>query len=312
MSGNTYAYIALGNNFTTLIQRVNNVVSELNTKTVKFDVNNDGKRLIISANVAANGTTFTSTGNTTLSGANTNIAGGTFLVNSNTNFTGTVSLSGTLLTSLINDKIQVANADVRYFRTDTTSESVTSNTTFSGANTNFTGATLLSSSNVIFSGANTTINGTLLTKGINNFVGSNTNLNGSLLVKGTSKYLANTDFDDNALIKPEIKDYSITLTASGNTGATETLDLTNGNAFSATVNASCTFTFSNPPITGKLGEFVLIITNGGSSAVTWPASVDWPAATVPTLTTAGVDVLTFITQDAGTTWLGFTSGLDLS
>ena len=40
----------------------------------------------------------------------------------------------------------------------------------------------------------------------------------------------------------------------------------------------------------------------------WPASVDWAAATAPTLTAAGVDVLVFYTIDGGTRWYGFLSG----
>jgi hypothetical protein len=52
----------------------------------------------------------------------------------------------------------------------------------------------------------------------------------------------------------------------------------------------------------------LILTNGGSQTVTWPASVDWPAATAPTLTAAGVDKLVFETVDGGTTWTGNLAG----
>jgi hypothetical protein len=44
--------------------------------------------------------------------------------------------------------------------------------------------------------------------------------------------------------------------------------------------------------------------------VTWPASVDWPEATAPTLTAtaSAVDVFVFTTRDGGTTWYGFTAG----
>jgi len=48
----------------------------------------------------------------------------------------------------------------------------------------------------------------------------------------------------------------------------------------------------------------------GQSTVTWPASVDWPAATAPTLSSGAneVDVFVFYTTDGGTTWYGFTAG----
>ena len=78
----------------------------------------------------------------------------------------------------------------------------------------------------------------------------------------------------------------------------------------ATVDTSTnTFTFSNPSVTGVSCSFTLILTNGGSQTVVWPGTVDWAAATAPTLTAAGVDVLTFMTVDAGTIWYGFAGGL---
>ena len=114
---------------------------------------------------------------------------------------------------------------------------------------------------------------------------------------------------DNNLTRPKFKDVSEELSVIGNVGATRTFDLTVANAFTATVDQISTFTFSNPPATGSNGSFTLFLTNGGAFAVTWPASVDWVAATAPTLTAAGVDVLVFTTNDAGTTWLGFVVGL---
>lgn len=96
-------------------------------------------------------------------------------------------------------------------------------------------------------------------------------------------------------------------------GGTQDIDLTLGRTVNATVDTSAnTFTFSNSTASGTLDGFILNITNGGSQTVTWPASVDWPAATAPTLTAAGLDVLVFITVDGGTTWLGFVSGQELA
>ena len=104
-------------------------------------------------------------------------------------------------------------------------------------------------------------------------------------------------FADNVILRPEIKDYAESVNAIGSTGGgTQDIDLTLGNVVSATVDTSTnTFTFSNPSATGKSCSFTLILTNGGSQTVTWPASVDWAAATAPTLTSSGVDVLIFTT-----------------
>ena len=96
-------------------------------------------------------------------------------------------------------------------------------------------------------------------------------------------------------------------------GGTQDIDLDDGRSVSGTVDTSTTtFTFSNPKATGNEDGFVLYLTNGGSQTVNWPASVDWVAATAPTLTAAGVDVLVFSTINGGTIWNGFVVGLDVS
>jgi hypothetical protein len=116
---------------------------------------------------------------------------------------------------------------------------------------------------------------------------------------------------DQIVSRPTLKDYAIEGSAVGNTGATRTLDLNDANFFSATLDQACTFTFSDPPASGDFGCFVLELTNGGAFAITWPAAVDWPDGTAPTLTASGVDQLVFTTRDAGTTWFGFVAGLDI-
>jgi hypothetical protein len=104
-----------------------------------------------------------------------------------------------------------------------------------------------------------------------------------------------------------LKDYSETKVAM----AANDADLSLGNVQTKTISGAQTLTFSNPPASGSSGSFTLILTNGGSAAVTWPTSVDWPTATAPTLTAAGVDVLVFTTIDAGTTWFGIAAGIGM-
>jgi hypothetical protein len=87
------------------------------------------------------------------------------------------------------------------------------------------------------------------------------------------------------------------------------IDLTTGTYFTKTAAGNLTWTFSNTPASRVVG-FVLQLTNGGAFAMTWPASVDWPAGTAPTLTASGVDILVFITNDGGTTWRGAISMKD--
>ena len=109
-----------------------------------------------------------------------------------------------------------------------------------------------------------------------------------------------------------LKDYGEVTNALGDLGGgTDAINLTLGNSVSATVSTSAqTFTFTNPTASDELCGFTLVLTNGGSQTVNWPASVDWAGGTAPTLTTAGVDVLVFITNDAGTIWHGMISSGD--
>lgn len=103
-----------------------------------------------------------------------------------------------------------------------------------------------------------------------------------------------------------------TLTTVAATGATETLDVSTANVFDITLDAACELTFSGSAAS-VANSFTLIARQGGSGsyAITWPASVDWPGGTAPTISTAAgrVDVFTFFTVDNGTTWLGFASGI---
>lgn len=127
---------------------------------------------------------------------------------------------------------------------------------------------------------------------------------------GTASNIS-VDFQDKLATRPTLKDYAIEGQAVGNTGATRTLDLNDANFFSATLDQACTFTFADPPDSGDFGTFVLELTNGGAFTITWPASVDWPGGTAPTLTASGKDQLVFTTRDGGTTWFGFVAGLDI-
>jgi len=111
--------------------------------------------------------------------------------------------------------------------------------------------------------------------------------------------------------------YNETYAAVTSTSNATTVNCEAGNTFSHTLTENTTFTFSNPPATGTAYSMsVEIIQDAGASGytVTWPTSVDWPAATAPTLTAtaSAVDVFMFTTRDGGTTWYGFTAGQALA
>ena len=73
--------------------------------------------------------------------------------------------------------------------------------------------------------------------------------------------------------------------------------------------------FTGAPSTGA-ASVTAIITNGGlmtgAGMTSWGGNIKWPGGTKPLLTSSGVDVVSFVTPDAGTTIYGFVGGLGFS
>lgn len=82
-----------------------------------------------------------------------------------------------------------------------------------------------------------------------------------------------------------------------------TIDCAAGNYFTYTVTGAVAMIFDTPPA-GRAYGFTLVLEDGGSAAVTWPAAAQWSFGVAPDLTASGVDVLAFLTDDGGTTWRG--------
>jgi hypothetical protein len=124
---------------------------------------------------------------------------------------------------------------------------------------------------------------------------------------------AGTNFADTAVVRPKLKDYSETVNAIGTITDDCTVALEDGNVQTVTVSDSALeFDFDNWPATGIAGTVTLIITNGGSQTVTWESAVKWPGDNAPALTSSGVDVVSFMSIDAGTTVYGFVGGINFS
>jgi hypothetical protein len=119
---------------------------------------------------------------------------------------------------------------------------------------------------------------------------------------------ADIDMNDNMLDKPEIRDYSETVQEM----TANDVDMNLGNVQTKIVTGLVTFTFSNPPLPGKAGSFTLILTTISSPVITWPLGVIWANAVAPILSSAGIDIFTFLTTDGGTTWYGFIAGQGMS
>ena len=81
------------------------------------------------------------------------------------------------------------------------------------------------------------------------------------------------------------------------------VDCSAGNYFTKTISGATTFTFTNVP-TGVAYTFTMEVTLNGSNAITWPATVKWPADTPPAVTDGKTQLFVFLTDDGGTRWRG--------
>ena len=105
-------------------------------------------------------------------------------------------------------------------------------------------------------------------------------------------------------IKAKIQRDSVTAVSAS--GATN-IDLSLGNSFVVTMNATATFSFINPPSGTDITSFTIITVNSaGGYAISWPGSVTWSGGATPTRTTTSAkqDAYTFFTRDGGTTYVG--------
>jgi hypothetical protein len=96
---------------------------------------------------------------------------------------------------------------------------------------------------------------------------------GTAAILGANTFTGTQNFADNTAQRLNLLDYAEVTNAIGSTGGgTQDIDLTLGNSVTATVDTSAnTFTFSNPTASDELCGFTLLLTNGGSQTVTWPA-----------------------------------------
>ena len=137
----------------------------------------------------------------------------------------------------------------------------------------------------------------------------------SLLSMSTSAatFGAPVDLGTRELRNAIFKDYSEVTSSPAISSGTLTIDLSAANVFTVSLNANITtLTISNTLATSNTSTgFTLVLTADGTArTITWPGSVKWPAGTAPTLTSTNgkIDVLSFVSYDQGSTWLGFVGG----
>ena len=92
-------------------------------------------------------------------------------------------------------------------------------------------------------------------------------------------------------------------------GTSTAINLSLGNVFTHTLSGNTTYSITNA-VSGQAHSFTLIITQGGTvRTLTFPASVKWQGGEIPDMTTVNKTyVLTFMTVDGGTNWLGMFGG----
>ena len=102
-----------------------------------------------------------------------------------------------------------------------------------------------------------------------------------------------------------------TYTAPAISAGSLTIDLSAGTVFNVAGTGNLTtFTISNA-VAGRTNAFTVFWTgNGTTYTQAWGGSVKWAGGAAPFLTSTNAksDVLTFITNDGGTTWFGFLGG----
>lgn len=131
-----------------------------------------------------------------------------------------------------------------------------------------------------------------------------------LTIVQTSPRLAMFATPSNTGATPDVELVSVAAT-----GATETVDVSVARTYDLTLTADCTLTLSGA-VTAEAWYLTLLLRQDGTGGrlVTWPGSVVWASGSAPTLSTVAgdVDVVSLVTVDGGTTWLGTSADSSVS
>ena len=139
--------------------------------------------------------------------------------------------------------------------------------------------------------------------------GTHTIVNAPVPGRATGK----VDYDHSELTNAHIAAYVETLDAGSITTGVLTLNLAVSNTFDVTLTENVTsLVISNPHADASTQSFTVVLKQDatGGRTFAFPASIKWAGGTAPTLSSgvSEIDVLTFITTDNGTTWLGMLAG----
>ncbi len=111
-------------------------------------------------------------------------------------------------------------------------------------------------------------------------------------------------FDSNQYFSGTFSDKVVAI---GNTGTSQTIDLNDGNLFTATLNGNCTFTLATPnSVSNRASSFTLVLTNDSTanrSVTLAGGTFKYPGGSISRTTAASkTDIWFFFTPDGGTTY----------
>lgn len=140
--------------------------------------------------------------------------------------------------------------------------------------------------------------------------------NGEISPISLSISQAEIDFNGGLCTNPTLKRSQQAYKDYGTVTTSLSVDLSLGNVHRARLTNATTavITFGSLPDGGYLFELIVIIrqviSGDTPGHITWPSTVIWPGATIPTLTntTEVIDVFRFYTFNGGVFWLGSVVG----
>jgi hypothetical protein len=69
------------------------------------------------------------------------------------------------------------------------------------------------------------------------------------------------------------------------------------------------FAINDVPSSNRAVGVTLLLHNAGAYTFTWPTGTKWADGVAPSLTSSGIDIVSLVTVDGGTTWYGILGGL---
>lgn len=125
------------------------------------------------------------------------------------------------------------------------------------------------------------------------------------------------NFVDSLLVRPELRNYSITNEVQNSVSGDIIIDLNEGNSQKIVVTGNITgVEITGVPAAGEEGSLTLYVVQGGSGSysIEWPLNILWPNGVRPQTSTAvdSLDVYVFKTIDGGTIYIGAQIGKNFS